>query len=132
MRKPLPVRQAEGPLFSFNAVCKGVVVSFLAYLILAALLAVVVYFWAELEMKFRPVNYATGLMSAAIGAFACGRRAGRAGWLHGLFSGALFVLASYYVGIFLWPTAVEVGVLGRRLLLGVAVGLAGGAIGANL
>ncbi|MDK2882327.1 MAG: hypothetical protein PWP58_663 [Bacillota bacterium] len=132
MRKPLPTRQAEGPLFSFNAVCKGVVVSFLSYFIMAALLAVVVYFWADLEMKLQPINYATGLLSAAIGAFACGRRAGRAGWLHGLFSGALFMLGSYYVGIFLWPAAVGVQVLGRRLLLGVAVGLAGGAIGANL
>lgn len=132
MRKPLPARQAEGPLFSFNAVCKGIVVSFLAYFILTALLAVVAYFWAEFEMKLQPVNYGIGLLSVAIGAFACGRRAGRAGWLHGLFSGALFVLLSYYVGLFLWPTAVGVGVLGRRLLLGAAVGLAGGAIGANL
>ncbi|HHY92181.1 MAG TPA: TIGR04086 family membrane protein [Firmicutes bacterium] len=120
------------PVFSPDAVLKGAAASVLTYVFLALILATLVYLWDDLEVQLPSLTFAAGLIAAVVGSFLSGRRAGRTGWLHGLLTGALFIIISYYGGALFWPAGTAARLLGRRLLLGMVLGLAGGAVGANL
>lgn len=131
MGKASQGKRVEGSFFSLGAVVKGIVFSFVAYVVLAVVLTVLVYFQVNLETKLVPLTYGAGLVALVLGAFASGRHADRAGWLHGLFTGVLFVLISYYLGVVFWPAQVSMAFFVKRLALAVALGLGGGAFGAN-
>lgn len=132
MVKASPAGRSTAPIFSPGAVLRGVLVSFLTYLVLALVVATLIYFWGDLELQLASLTYGAGLVAALSGGFVAGRQAGHTGWLHGLAGGALFIVLSYYIAVFLWPVPAAAGIFGRRLLLGAALGLAGGAVGANL
>ena len=134
MSQVLKTRQGtEGAFFSFRAVGKGLLFAFVVYFLFAILLASVIFFRSSLEARLTTLSAVAGYSAVLVGALVSGRRAGRSGWLHGIFTGCLFILLSYYLGIVFWPTqAGAVGFMWRRLIIGVVTGLLGGVLGANL
>ena len=111
-----------------RAVAIGVVCTFLISLVLSGVLALAVYAGGLGESQAGSLLFYAGLLSLAAGAAYGARRADSLGWAHGMLIGAAYVLVAAAFGTLLLPGGMG-GAFLPRLLLGLAVGAAGGVLG---
>lgn len=115
-----------------RAIVSGVVLTFLLSVVLAGILALVVYFSSIGEASASGLLFYAGLFSLAAGAGYGARRAESLGWLHGALIGLVYVALSAVLSTIVFPGGYVAHNLGRRLIMGCAVGILGGVLGVNL
>jgi len=115
-----------------SAIAAGVLVAFIASLVLSALLGTVMLKTTIAQGTIPALISWVGTLSVAIGGAYAGRRAGVGGLFNGGLTGIGYVLISALFGYFLFPGALVLGILAKKLGVGFIVGAIGGTLGVNL
>jgi len=115
-----------------SAVLMGIIVAFAASLIMAAILALVLYFSSISEGLVEMATGFLGMFSIFLGAGYAARKAETYGWVHGAVTGFLYVAICYVVGLFFAPDLLPGSELFFKMVIGVLVGVLGGIVGINL
>lgn len=118
--------------FHWGSVLAGLVASFALSLVIAGIVALIVYATAITEQSASGFLLALGLLSVALGAGYGAHRAHSLGWAHGLAVGVCYVLTSLALQPLLFSAGWSAGGTIMRLLWGAAAGTLGGIIGVNL
>lgn len=135
MRKSrkLAVRQESGTLLSeFILILKGAVIAVAITLGCIILFAFIMQLGGLKESIIRPVVQVIRILSIALGGAYVARLSLSKGWMKGAATGFLYVLLASLVGVFYGGQFALDGIFLSDVLMALAVGAIGGAIGINL
>lgn len=124
--------QHEIGRIDWSAVLTGAIVAFLVSLVASGLLGVVMLRSTFSDAVIPGLMAAVGYTSIALGGLYTGYRTEQLGWLNGGLAGVVYVLASFVVGLVIFPGAAALWPLAKRAAVGFLVGAFGGTLGINL
>lgn len=124
--------QREVGRIDWPAVLSGAIVAFVISLVASGLLGVVMLRSSLSDSIIPGLMAAVGYVSIALGGLYTGYRTEQLGWLNGGMAAVVYVLASFLVGLILFPGVAAAWPLVKRAAVGFAVGAFGGTMGINM
>lgn len=116
----------------WGAVLAGLIAAFAVSMVLAGLVALVIYATTITEQSASAFLFALGLLSVALGAGYGAHRAHALGWAHGAAVGLGYVLVALCLQPLLFSGGWNLAGTAARLLWGGLAGALGGVLGVNL
>jgi len=128
------VRVANRPSEGLNLkyVLLGVLTALVLAFVLSGVVGVIIYQGWLSDIHSPITMTVVSFVCLFAGGVYAGRRAGRAGWVHGALTGFLYLVLVSIIGLLVFDQLASVVVLLQRLAVGVALGAVGGTVGINI